>query len=311
MTSQAGNRVGSRRTGVILALAAAFFFATNATVSKSLLLSGIEATRLAQLRSTGAFLAFALIVVLTNPSAFRIRRHEWPALLAFGILGIGATQFMYFIAISHLPIGVALLLEYTAPIMVALYVMARGKERTGRGVWLGLALALGGLALVAQVWEGFHLSLFGVIAGLTAAVCLGVYFIAGEKGVTAPRDVMSLTMWGFGFAAIGWAIIRPWWSFPWNELSSPSTPTGLVANGVPVVALVIWMIVVGGVISFSLELLALRRLGPAQTSTIAMTEPVFASVIAWIVLSESLSIVQIIGGFVVLAGVYAAEHARS
>jgi len=310
-SSLAGARQRGHRLGVALALTAAVLFATNATVSKSLLLSGVEATRLAQLRSTGAFLCFAVIVLITNRSAFRIRRSEWPALLAFAILGIGVTQFMYFIAISHLPIGVALLLEYTAPILVALYVTARGRERGGRAVWLGLGLALLGLALVAQIWAGFHLNVIGVLAGLTAALCLGVYFIAGEKAVAAPRDVMSLTMWGFGFSTIAWAVIQPWWSFPWQELTSPTTTVGLAAQGVPMLALVAWMILIGGVASFSIELLGLRLLGPAQASTIAMLEPVFAAVIAWIVLSESLTPVQVIGGLLVLTGVYVTQRART
>jgi drug/metabolite transporter (DMT)-like permease len=302
----------SARIGYAAILLAAFLFGTNATASKSLLLSGIEATRLAELRTTGAFLIFAVILAIIRPSSFRVRKGEWPAIIAFGLIGVTLTQLLYFFGISRLPISIALLLEFTAPIMVALYWKFWLHKIIGRGVWLGLILALTGLAIVAQVWQGFHLDIVGVICGFGAAAALAVYYLSGTKAVRPPfnRDSVSLTMWGFAVSAAFWAIVQPWWTFPWHELLHPATNGGLTAQGVPLWVLVIWMVVVGTAIAFWLEVTALKNISATQVSTMGMLEPIFATAIAWILLGESLAPIQIAGGLIVLGGVYIAERSR-
>jgi drug/metabolite transporter (DMT)-like permease len=215
------------RLGYALVIIAAICFATNATVSKSLLLSGIEATRLAQLRVTAAFIIIGVILALTRPSAFKVKRAEWPALIAFGLIGVTFTQLLYFMAISRLPISIALLLEFTAPIIVALFWKFGLHRHVGRGVWLGLVLALVGLALVAQVWSGFSLNPFGVLCGLGAATALAVYYISGDKAVSAPfnRDSVSVTMWGFAIATAFWAIVQG------KNKAIPKTPADRIIAG--------------------------------------------------------------------------------
>jgi len=183
--------------GYLLYLAAATLFAINGTVSKSILLTGVESARLSQLRVTAAFLVLVVVVALTRPAALRLRRHEIGLLLAYGMLGVALTQWLYFVAIERLPVGVALLIEFTAPIMVALWARFGMKEPVRNRVWFALALALAGLALVAQVWEGLTLSLLGVAAAFGAAAALAVYYLLGERGVRGEhaRDPVSLTMW--------------------------------------------------------------------------------------------------------------------
>lgn len=300
------------RLGYALVVIAAICFATNATVSKSLLLSGIEATRLAQLRVTAAFIIIGVILALTRPSAFKVKRAEWPALIAFGLIGVTFTQLLYFMAISRLPISIALLLEFTAPIIVALFWKFGLHRHVGRGVWLGLVLALVGLALVAQVWSGFSLNPFGVLCGLGAATALAVYYISGDKAVSAPfnRDSVSVTMWGFAIATAFWAIVQPWWSFPWHEFTDPSAQVGLAENGWPLWSLAIWMIVIGTAVPFWLEVSALRNINASQVSAIGMTEPILAAIVAWIILDEVLTPIQIAGGALLLGGVYLAERSR-
>ena len=118
------------RTGYLLYLAAASLFALNGTVSKSLLLTGIDAARLSQVRVTGAFLVLLVVVAIVRPAALRITKKELPILLAYGVLGIGMTQYLYFVALETLPIGVALLIEFTAPIMVELWFRFGMKQPT-------------------------------------------------------------------------------------------------------------------------------------------------------------------------------------
>lgn len=152
------------RTGYLLYLAAACLFALNGTISKSLLMTGIDAARLSQIRVTGAFLVLLVVVAITRPAALRITKKELPVLLAYGVLGIGMTQYLYFVALETLPIGVALLIEFTAPIMVALWFRFGMKQHTRKLVWIALVMAVTGLTMVAQVWLGFTLNALGVTA---------------------------------------------------------------------------------------------------------------------------------------------------
>ena len=302
----------SSRRGITLAVVASTLFALNGTVSKSILESGLDSAHLAELRVTVAFGILAVVIAVKNPRAFSVRAAEWPGLLAFGLLGITFTQLCYFIAISHMDISIALLLEYTAPILVTLYWRYGLRRAVASSVWLGLALALLGLSLVAQLWGGFHLNVVGVMGGLGAACALSVYFVVGDRQVRAPfnRDPLSLTMWGFGLSAAFFAVVRPWWNFPWSTLWHPRTPAGLATHGIPVWVLCVYMIVFGTVLSFWIEMAAVQQISAAQVSVIALLEPALASIFAWIILGEVLSGWQLLGGVLVLSGVYVAERSR-
>jgi drug/metabolite transporter (DMT)-like permease len=299
-------------TGYLLYLTGAVLFAINGTVSKSILLSGIDPARLSQLRVTAAFLMLAAVVVFINPRAFRIRRDEIVPLIAYGLFGVAMTQYLYFVAIELLPVGVALLIEFTAPIMVALWFRFGMHIPTRRTVWAALVLALFGLALVAQVWKGFTLNPLGVVAAFGAAVALTIYYLLGDRQVREPfnRDPVSLTMWGFAVAAAFWAFAQPWWNFPWSSLSAEGYPLGADGPAVELSILALWMIVLGTAVPFWLVVAALRHIRASQASTVGMTEPLLAIFVAWVALGEVLTPIQIIGGITVLAGVFIAERSR-
>mgnify|MGYP006280250911 CR=1 FL=1 len=297
--------------GYTLCMAAAVLFAINGTVAKSLLVGGFEATRLSQLRVTAAFIILLVVVAITRPRALRIRKDEILPLLAYSVLGLAMTQFLYFVGIQLLPVGVALLIEFTAPIMVALWFRFGMKEQVNRLVWVGLVLALTGLALVGQVWMGFSLNAVGVIASFGAAASLAVYFLLGDAQVRKPqpRDAVSLTMWGFGGAALFWAVVAPWWTFPFSTLAG-SEEFGTTSLVVPLAALAAWMIILGTVIPFWFEMVALQNIRASQAAVVGMTEPLVASAIAWIFLGEVLTPAQILGAVIVLCGVFLAERSR-
>lgn len=223
------------------------------------------------------------------------------------------TQYMYFVAIELLPVGIALLIEFTAPIMVALWFHFGLKHHTPRIVWLGLFIAMVGLALVAEVWKGFTLNPLGVAAAFAAAASLALYFLIGDSMVRRPepRDPVSLTMWGFGAAALFWAIVQPWWLFPWDLLSGVGYPLGEDGEAVPIWMLSSYMIVLGTVVPFWLIVVSLQHIRASQASVIGMTEPLLASLIAWIALGEVLAPIQLVGAVIVLVGVYLAERYRT
>jgi drug/metabolite transporter (DMT)-like permease len=289
-------------------LVAAFLFALNGTVSKYLLVDGIPWYRLSQLRVSAAFLILLAFVAVTNRAALRLRRSEVVRIAAYGTLGIAATQSLYFVAISRLPVGVSLLFEFTAPIMVALWFRFALREPVRDRVFAALVLALVGLAMVAQAWQGLSLDLVGVTAALTAAAALAFYYVEGEE-LVVHRDPVSLTMWGFGAAALFWAVACPWWTFPFDTLSFSQA----FGDGGPVLpswVYLAYMVVLGTVVPFALVLQSLRHLRATQASVVGMTEPVIASVIAWVFLGEVLTPAQIVGGAVVLVGIVLAETSR-
>jgi drug/metabolite transporter (DMT)-like permease len=298
----------SATLGYLLYLPAALLFSLNGTVSKQLLVGGVESTRLSQLRVTAAFLVLLAVVLLTRPRTVRLTRRELPVLLLYGIAGIAMTQWLYFVAIARLPIGIALLIEFTAPVMVALWVRFAWHRPVRDLVWVALGLSMLGLAMVGQVWKGFALDTIGVLAGFGAAAALAIYYLSGERAVRT-RDTLSLNMWGMGAAALMWALVAPWWSFPWSSVTAVTGEIG-PWTAIPGWVLVAYMVLLGTVVPFTLVLASLRYLSAAQASVVGMVEPVLASAIAWIVLGEMLSPVQVLGGAVILAGVLLAENSR-
>jgi drug/metabolite transporter (DMT)-like permease len=296
-------------TGVLLAIAAAVLFAVNGNVSKVALQNGISSLELVSARSAGTALILLGITALTNPAALRVSRRELGFLALYGLTGIAMVQWLYFVAIQRMPVGIALLFEYTAPLMVALWVRFVQKQPVKSRLWLGLACALGGLALVAQFWKGMTLDPIGLISALGAGAALASYYLMGEHG-QRERDPISLMGFCFGFSAILWAIVSPWPGFPFARLSHAVDLPGALAGSTPLWLMVLWIIVLGTVAPFLLVLFAVSRLGPARVGLIGMLEPVGAGIIAWVLLGESLNSVQIVGTVIVLVGIVLAETAR-
>lgn len=296
-------------TGYLLYLIAATLWAFNGTVSKLILLSVGDPARVSQLRTTAAFVILLVVVALTNRKAFRLSKSEIPVLITYALLGITLTQWAYFEAISRMPVGIALLIEFTAPIYIVLWVRYVRKQHVRPTIWLGLSMALGGLALVAQVWKGFMLDGVGFAFAFGATFSLIIYYLLGEKASTN-RDSVSLIMWGFLFASLFWAATLPWNSFPWEKINVDVQPFLNSATTTPLWVLVSYMVVGGTVLPFVLVVQAIKHLGAAGASLMGMMEPLIAFFVAWIVLGESLNLIQIVGGIAMLTGVYIAELAR-
>jgi drug/metabolite transporter (DMT)-like permease len=297
-------------TGYLLTMAAAGLFAVNGTVSTLALQAGLAAPRLTALRCTGAALGLVLVLAVASPGRLRISRREVPFVAVFGVVGVALTQFLYYVAIGRLPVGIALVFEMTAPVFIALYVWLVRREQVRNRLWLALALSLSGLVLVAQVWQGGgSLDPLGVVAALLAALCLATYFLLGERG-TAVRDPVTLTAWSFAAAAAFWAVAAPWWQFDAGVLGR-RVPVSLGPVELPVWALVGWIVVLGAVVPFWLSLAGLRHLPPTTAGIVATVEPVLASVVAWLWVEQVLTGWQVAGGIVVLAGIVLAQTART
>ncbi|MGY1635815.1 EamA family transporter [Geodermatophilus sp. SYSU D00742] len=296
--------------GYAATVAAAGFFAVNGTVSTLALQAGIPPTRLTALRCVGAAVGLLVVLALVSPGRLRTTWREVPFLAVFGVVGVALTQFLYYVAIGRLPVGIALVFEMTAPVFIALYVWLVRRERVRSRLWVALLLSLSGLVFVAEVWQGGgSLDPLGVAAGLTAALCLATYYLMGERG-TVSRDPVALTCWSFVAAGLFWSVAAPWWEFDAGVLTE-RVPVSLGALELPLWALVAWIVVLGAMVPFWLSIAALRHLSPTTAGLVATVEPVLASVVAWLWVEQVLSGWQVLGGFVVLVGIGLAQTARS
>jgi drug/metabolite transporter (DMT)-like permease len=296
--------------GYALTLAAAALFAVNGTVSTLALEAGIPATRLTALRCTGAAVCLLAVLAVAAPGRLRVTWREVPFLAVFGIVGVALTQFLYYVAIGRMPVGIALVFEMTAPVFIALYVWLVRREKVRSRLWLALLLSLSGLVLVAQVWQdGGSLDPVGVGAALIAALCLATYYLMGERG-TVTRDPVALTCWSFVAAALFWAAAAPWWQFDADVLGEP-VPVSVGSLTLPLWVLMTWIVVLGAVVPFWLSIAALRHLPPTAAGLVATAEPVFASIVAWLWVEQVLTGWQVAGGVVVLTGIVLAQTARA
>jgi drug/metabolite transporter (DMT)-like permease len=297
--------------GYAMVLTAAALWALNGVVSKVILQSGgITSERLTEVRATGAFLLLFAVLLVWRRSTLRVTRGELPFLAVFGVGGLAFVAWFYFVAIERLEIGIALLIQYVAPVLVALYARYVLHEPVRRRIWAALALAITGLALLLQLWQGLVLDGIGVLASIGAAVTFALYILMADRGIRR-RTSSSLLTYGFLFAALFWAVVQPWTSFPWDLLDDSVSLLGrLESIELPIWLLMAWMVVLGTIVPFGLLVGALRHVSPTRAGILAMFEPVAGTVIAYAWLREELDPIQLVGAAVVLCGIGLAQTAR-
>ena len=296
--------------GYSMVAVAAALFAVNGTVSKVILGSGINSQQLTEVRCAGALIGLTLIAAATRPSSLRIRRNELLLLVALGVAGLALVQWSYFFAIHRVEIGIALVIQFVGPILVALWARFAYGEHVRRRIWVALALALTGLVLMVEIWRAHRPNAAGLAAAALAAVTYAAYILLAERGVRR-RDPISLSAWGFLFATIFWSLLAPWWNFPGGRVGDDVSLLGnLASSHLPVWALMVWMVVLGTIVPFALVVAALRHISATRAGITAMLEPVLAIVVAWAWLGESLNLTQLSGVAATLAGISLAQTSR-
>ncbi len=303
-----------RRPGVgyALVLAGACLFILNAGVSRVLLRQGVDPASLTTARITGTVLVLLLVCAAVRRTALRppTGRLAW-LLLLHGVVGVAALQWTYFVAIDRLPVGLALLLEYLAPLLVALWARFVQSERLRARAWVGLGLALTGLAMATGVVEGeLRLDGLGVIAGLGAAVCFATYFLVGEHGI-AEVEPVRVVLWSFAVGAVAMNLADPVWQFPVDVLDDQLSMLGrFEATTAPGWLLLLFVVVMGTLMPFGLVLAAMSHLSASTVTTVAMLEPVGVVVLGWVWFYEELGAVALAGCTLVMVGVVAAQTGR-
>lgn len=297
--------------GLALVVLGATLFIVNAGVSRVALRAGVDPVTLTTIRVTGTFVVLLLFAAAFHRSALRppTGRLGW-LIVVHGLVGVAALQWTYFVAIDRLPVGMALLLEYQAPILVAIWARVVQKEAVRPRMWLGLALAMVGLAAATGIGNGTVFDPVGIAAGLGAAVCFATYFLIGEHGVGA-LDPLRVIVWSFLTASVALNLVSPITAFDTSLLPKEVSLLGALAEyHAPVWLLLVWIVVLGTVVPFGVELAALRHLRATTVTMIAMLEPVGVSVLGWIWFGEELSLVAALGGVAVVVGIVLAQSAR-
>lgn len=290
---------------------AAMGFAVGGIAAKILREANLDAFRLTQIRITAAALILLTIALIRGKEQLYVKRSEIKDLVLFGIIGIAVVNSFYYFALKYLYVSVALIIEFTAPIWIALYLRFVKKKNIPLSAWVGIGCAFLGLVLISQVWSGKSLHPLGVFVAILDALALAYYFLTADR-LGQNRNSLSLTTWGMGIAAIFWAIALPWWNFPFEFLTQTFTLSGeLSSYSAPGWALILWIVVTATVIPYLLTVAAIRELSASTSSVIGMIEPIFAGIIAWLLLNEAFTNIQLLGCAVVLIGIYLADKARS
>ena len=270
--------------------------------------AGVPADLLVLIRSGVSALLAGSVLLFTNPRAFKVTLKEIPMLLAFGVIGLALMQWAYSNAVSILPVGIALLFEYTAIIIVPIAARIIFKERTTRTFWYGVALVIGGLLVVSQIWAG-GLQPNGVFFAFLAAILLAFYFLMGQhSGLT--RDPMSTMFYTMLIATSFWYFAGAGRSAELDLTKLVSLEGNLADIQLQLWAPLAWLTVMGSFAPMAMGFMALKLTTAARVSITQTAEPIFAFIFGWLWLGQSFTWLQGVGGALVVAGIVIAQRSK-
>ena len=301
----------NKHRGEFYLVMGAIFFSMNGVIV-TLVLDHMTTFRLAQVRAIGTFFLLFLITYIQDRNSLKAERREIPTLLFYGVFGYAMVQLGYFIGIARgVPLSLVLIIEFTAPIWIVLWIKFVRKSVVAKDMWVAIALSLLGLILVAKAWQGFVFDLLGTLGALGAALALAVYFLMSQSQGTK-RSAQAMVVWGMGVAGLFWSLVLPIWNFPTAIFTTEINLQGRFSEySAPGWLLIAYIIVFGTLVPYLFVVGGIRRLSASTSSVIGMLEPVIAGVFAWIWLSQSWSAIQLFGGAIVLIGIYIADRAKS
>jgi drug/metabolite transporter (DMT)-like permease len=286
-----------RLSGLGVALLSAASFGLSGALARGVMDAGWSA---------GAAVAARILVAaaVLVPVALVQLRGDWSPvrrhlglIVAYGLVAVAGCQLAYYHAVARLDVSVALLIEYTAPVAVVLWLWARHGQRPGRLTALGAALGAAGLVLVLDLVSGAHVDLVGAGWALAAMAGAAVYFVLSSRDTGLPATVLAaggLLVGGATLLLAGLAGVVP--------LAASTGRVSFAGFGTawwpPVLALGL----VSGATAYVTGIAATRRLGSRLATFVALTEVLFALSFAWLLLGQAPRPVQALGGVLILAG---------
>jgi drug/metabolite transporter (DMT)-like permease len=285
--------------GLGFAVLSASSFGLSGVLGKGLLETGWTAGAAVLLRVTVAALVLLVPTVMRLRGNWGVlRRHAW-LVVAFGLVPVAGTQFCFFQAVARLPVGIALLLEYTAPVVIIGWLWVRHGHRPTRMTVIGAAVAIAGLLLVLDVITGRPVDPVGAAWALVGMIGAATYFVLGAHEAEGLPPI-ALAGGGMVVGAIGLSLGGLLGLIP---MAFQSASVSLGGRPVPWWVDVLALGVLTAAIAYASGIAASRRLGSRLASFVALTEVLFALLFAWLLLGELPRLVQLLGGLVLLGGV--------
>jgi drug/metabolite transporter (DMT)-like permease len=285
--------------GLGLALLSAATFSTSGSFASSLISAGWTPGAAVTVRVVLAALVLTLPAALLLRGRWQVLGRSGGTLAVYGVAAVAGAQLCYFMAVQHLSVAVALLLEYSGALLVVLWVWLTQGQRPGRLTVAGAGASAAGLALVLDVLGSTELDPVGVLWGLGAAVGLAAYFVvsAGTDQELPPLVVAwaGLAVGGLVLVCAGLAGVLP--------MAAPRTDVLLLDTRVSWLVPVLGLALVAAVLAYVAGIVAARLLGARLASFVGLTEVVFAVVFAWVLLGQSLGPWQLVGAALVVAGI--------
>lgn len=285
--------------GLALALTSAVCFGLSGSVARGLLDSGWSAGSAVILRLMLAAAVLLPVALVTLRGRWHLLRAAWRTVVVYGLAAMMLAQFAFFRAVEYLPVGLALLIEYTAPVAVVLWMWLRHGQRPTALTGLGAAIAGIGLLLLLDVLAGGSVSLVGVGWGLLAMVGAATYFVvSGDDRNGLPPLVLATG--GLIVGSVALLVLGLVGLVPLRAGTADATyAVGQVAWWVPILVLGL----VTAAAAYVTGIAATRRLGSRLASFVALSEVVAALLFAWLLLAELPGPVQLLGGVVLIGGV--------
>jgi len=299
------------RLGLIFAVASALSFGMSGPLAKTLMNAGWSPTGAVTARMAVGALAMAVFATIARPGWVREAITHRRMVIAYGIFPIAGAQLCYYNAVAHLSVGVALLLEYTAPLIVVAWLWATTRCRPTNLTLAGVALAVAGIVLVLDVFAGAHINATGVAWALGAAVCAASYYVLSDKVAADDGDddeslnPITLAAGGLLVGAATTGALGVTGVMPLTFTTNDTVVAGLTMSWiVPVVALG----VITTATAYTLGIMGISRLRPRFASLVGLSEVLFAVLAAWLLLGQAITLTQAVGGAVVLAGLALARQ---
>ncbi|MFT4108905.1 EamA family transporter [Propionicimonas sp.] len=288
---------GRTGLGVGLGLAASLAFATSGTFARPLMDAGWTPGAAVFWRVAAAALLLLPVGLWVMRGRLRVVVAEWRTVVCFGALAVAVAQLMYFAAVSRVSVGVALLLEYLAPVALVLLAWLRTRRAPSRLVLAGTATSLVGLFCVLDL-TGARLDPLGVLFGLCAMVGAAAYFVLGARG--SRLHPLALPAFGLpvGAVALGLAVLVG--ALPY---SAPLVDVRLMGASVPWWVPLSVVVLAATVVAYALGVAGIAMMGERLSSFVSLSEVLFAALIAATVLGEIPRAIQVLGGGLIVAGV--------
>ena len=293
--------------GLVAAVVSAAAFGTSGPFAKALLTAGWTPGSIVLLRVGGAALVLLVPALLACRGRWDGVRANVPVILTFGLVAVAACQVAYFNAVGRLPIGVALLLEYSGTVLVVLWVWFRTRRAPARLTVLGAVTALAGLALVLDIAGQSRPDPVGVLWGLAAAVGLATYFISSSHGGDGLPPVV-LAAFGMAVGAVALGALG---AARWLPMSFGSADVVVAGRDLPWWTAIAELALLAAAAAYLLGTYAVRALGSTVASFVGLSEVLFAILFAWLLLGELPAPVQLAGGVLVVRGVVAVRLGES